>query len=73
MKSLSLLADRTVYVLFLSLTGFIGKSMTRHFNRVWNYFFKGAVGSVLLVSCFPVMATVVSSLSLVLGVTAPVW
>ena len=57
----------------LFTTGFLGKSLTRHFNRLWNYFVKGAMGSTLLVLCFPVMCVVASTLSLVTAVTSPIW
>ncbi|KAK3789575.1 hypothetical protein RRG08_016254 [Elysia crispata] len=54
-------------------TGFLGKSMTRHFNRLWNYVLKGAVGSVITVLVMPVACIVTSSLSLLGAVLAPLW
>ncbi|CAH1793364.1 unnamed protein product [Owenia fusiformis] len=54
-------------------TGFLGKSLTRQFNRVWNYFFKGALGTVGLVLFMPPLCILVSLLSLLAGVTSPIW
>ncbi|XP_041363220.1 uncharacterized protein LOC121378908 [Gigantopelta aegis] len=54
-------------------TGFLGKSLTRHLNRFWNYVLKGAAGSLLLVLVFPLLCLSVSSVSLVLSITSPVW
>ncbi|KAL3877445.1 hypothetical protein ACJMK2_035151 [Sinanodonta woodiana] len=54
-------------------TGFLGKSCTRHFNRVWNYVLKGALGSVLLVTVFPVLCVTFSGISLAAAITTPVW
>ncbi|CAL1542802.1 unnamed protein product [Lymnaea stagnalis] len=53
--------------------GFLGKSMTRHFNRLWNFVVKGAVGSSVIVLVFPVLCLTVSSASLIGAVLAPVW
>ncbi|KAL4240910.1 hypothetical protein ACF0H5_001692 [Mactra antiquata] len=53
--------------------GFLGKSLTRHFNRFWNYVMKGFFGSVLLITVFPVLCLVVSTLSIVSAVAAPLW
>uniref|UniRef100_A0A2C9LAC5 Uncharacterized protein n=1 Tax=Biomphalaria glabrata TaxID=6526 RepID=A0A2C9LAC5_BIOGL len=52
---------------------FLGKSMTRHFNRLWNYVLKGAFGSVIIVSIFPIICITVSALSLTASFLAPVW
>lgn len=54
-------------------SGFVGKGLSRHLNRVWNYLFKGLVGTVLLVLLFPVVSLVVCTLSLAAALVAPVW
>ncbi|GFS15118.1 Gmk_2 protein [Elysia marginata] len=54
-------------------TGFLGKSMTRHFNRLWNYVLKGAVGSVITVLVMPVACVATSTLSLLAAVLSPLW
>ncbi|KAH3866809.1 hypothetical protein DPMN_029932, partial [Dreissena polymorpha] len=53
--------------------GFLGKGVTRHLNRFWNYFVKGVCGSVLLVVSFPALCVVTSTSSLCLAILAPVW
>ncbi|XP_005097291.1 uncharacterized protein LOC101859401 [Aplysia californica] len=53
--------------------GFLGKSLTRHFNRFWNFVVKGALGSTLVVLVFPVLCLGVSTLSLIAAVLSPVW
>ena len=57
---------------YLSI-GFLGKSMTRHFNRLWNYVLKGALGSVITVLVMPVACLVTSSLSVLAAVLSPLW
>ncbi|KAL0279520.1 UNVERIFIED_CONTAM: hypothetical protein PYX00_001058 [Menopon gallinae] len=54
-------------------TGFIGKGMTRHLNRVWNYIVKGLLGTLLWTVLFPVICIVISSFSIFVAVTAIVW
>ncbi|KAJ8317953.1 hypothetical protein KUTeg_003044 [Tegillarca granosa] len=53
--------------------GFLGKSLTRHLNRFWNIILKGAVGSVLLCVCYPVLCVLGSGASILVAVTAPAW
>lgn len=53
--------------------GFIGKGLTRHINRVWNYLFKGFLGTVVIVFLFPVVCLLASSGSILLALTAPIW
>ncbi|XP_056019360.1 uncharacterized protein LOC125672084 isoform X3 [Ostrea edulis] len=53
--------------------GFLGKSLTRHLNRIWNYFCKGAIGTVGLTLTFPVLCVVGSTLSIVAAVLVPAW
>ena len=54
-------------------TGFIGKGVTRHANRLWNYVVKGLLGTLLLTMLFPVTCVVASLGSTAVAVTAPLW
>ncbi|XP_058129825.1 uncharacterized protein LOC131272187 isoform X2 [Anopheles coustani] len=54
-------------------TGFIGKGMTRHLNRLYNYFIKGFLGTLVILVLFPLLCLAVSASSLVLAVSAPLW
>lgn len=54
-------------------TGFIGKGMTRHINRVWNYFVKGFIGTLLILVCFPLLCIFVVTLSVCCAILAPLW
>ncbi|XP_055375175.1 uncharacterized protein LOC129607934 isoform X2 [Condylostylus longicornis] len=54
-------------------TGFIGKGLTRNMNRVWNYFFKGFLGTVLLLFVFPLLCLAATCFSIFLALTAPLW
>ncbi|XP_055949382.1 uncharacterized protein LOC129983778 [Argiope bruennichi] len=54
-------------------TGFIGKGFSRHLNRLWNYFIKGALGTLLIVFFFPLICFSVSFLSLCVAAFAAVW
>ena len=54
-------------------TGFIGKGMTRHLNRVYNYFVKGFLGSLIILILFPVLCISVSCTSIFFAITAPLW
>jgi len=58
------------YLLFL---GFIGKGMTRHLNRVWNYVIKGILGTLAMLIIFPIICLSVSFGSLVIALTGPLW
>ena len=53
--------------------GFLSKDATRWLNCVWNYVFKGAIGSVGLVVFFVAACLLVSTCSLLLGLAAPLW
>ena len=53
--------------------GLLGKTVSRFFNRVWNYLIKGAFGTLALSVVFPPLCLGVSTLSLVLGLSAPLW
>ncbi|KAG7173436.1 hypothetical protein Hamer_G023461, partial [Homarus americanus] len=54
-------------------TGFIGKGVTRHMNRAWNYVMKGIVGTLLLTTVFPLTCLLVSLGSMAIAVAAPLW
>jgi hypothetical protein len=54
-------------------TGFIGKGFTRHLNRIWNYFFKGLFGTIILVIIFPVVCVAAISASIFVALTAAMW
>ncbi|KAK7072695.1 hypothetical protein SK128_010140, partial [Halocaridina rubra] len=54
-------------------TGFIGKGVTRHMNRAWNYIMKGIVGTLLLTTVFPLACLVLSMGSMGVAVVAPLW
>jgi hypothetical protein len=54
-------------------TGFIGKGMTRHLNRIWNYFVKGFLGTLLILFIFPVLCISVSLTSICFAIAAPFW
>lgn len=54
-------------------TGFIGKGLTRHLNRIWNYFFKGLFGTLVLVVVFPACCCAVILASVLVALTAAIW
>ncbi|XP_037776345.1 uncharacterized protein LOC119573262 isoform X2 [Penaeus monodon] len=54
-------------------TGFIGKGVTRHMNRAWNYVMKGIVGTLLLTTVFPLTCLLVSMGSMAIAIAAPFW
>ncbi|XP_015590720.1 uncharacterized protein LOC107265616 isoform X2 [Cephus cinctus] len=54
-------------------TGFIGKGMTRHVNRLWNYGVKGLLGTLVILFIFPIVCVVASFGSLVIALTAIMW
>ncbi|XP_071521204.1 uncharacterized protein [Panulirus ornatus] len=54
-------------------TGFIGKGVTRHMNRAWNYVMKGIVGTLLLTTVFPITCLLVSMGSMAIAIAAPLW
>lgn len=54
-------------------TGFIGKGMTRHLNRIWNYGGKGLLGTLGIVIVLPVVCLAVSILSLLIAALAFIW
>ncbi|XP_066597146.1 uncharacterized protein [Prorops nasuta] len=54
-------------------TGFIGKGMTRHINRLWNYGAKGLLGTLIILFIFPVVCIVASLSSFIIALTAIMW
>ncbi|XP_008202982.1 uncharacterized protein LOC100123730 isoform X2 [Nasonia vitripennis] len=54
-------------------TGFIGKGMTRHINRLWNYGAKGLLGTMVILFLFPVACILISCASLFIALTAFMW
>lgn len=42
-------------------------------NRVWNYFVKGFLGTVVILFAFPLLCLACSLLSIILALTAPFW
>lgn len=54
-------------------TGFIGKGLTRHINRVWNYVIKGTFGTICILLLFPITCLLVAILSLLAAATAFIW
>lgn len=47
--------------------------MTRHLNRVWNYFIKGFLGSLLILFAFPLVCISISLASIFLAIASPIW
>ncbi|EEB13018.1 conserved hypothetical protein [Pediculus humanus corporis] len=54
-------------------TGFIGKGMTRHLNRIWNYIIKGFFGTLAWATLFPIICIVISGVSIVIALSAVLW
>ncbi|XP_039440636.1 uncharacterized protein LOC120421483 isoform X2 [Culex pipiens pallens] len=54
-------------------TGFVGKGMTRHLNRLYNYFIKGFLGSLLILILFPLVCISISVSSIAFAIAAPLW
>jgi hypothetical protein len=53
--------------------GIIGRGLTRQFSRLWNYLFKGALGSLLVLVVQPLFTALNVVLSTVLFFTAFLW
>ncbi|KAI8129847.1 hypothetical protein CVS40_1285 [Lucilia cuprina] len=62
-----------ILVPWCSPVSFIGKGFTRNLNRVWNYFVKGFLGTVVILFAFPLLCLACSLLSILLALTAPLW
>lgn len=56
-----------------SVTGFIGKGMTRHMNRIWNYLIKGFFGTLAWTVLFPIVCVVISTISIIFALCAIIW
>ncbi|KAG7203922.1 hypothetical protein KM043_016942 [Ampulex compressa] len=54
-------------------TGFIGKGMTRHLNRLWNYGAKGLLGTLVILFVFPVVCILATFGSFIIALTAVMW
>lgn len=54
-------------------TGFIGKGLTRHLNRIWNYVFKGFLGTIVILFLYPIVCVATCVGSILLAATAPLW
>jgi hypothetical protein len=54
-------------------TGLLSKSLTRQIHRFVNYFLKGFFGTAFIVTCLPLSMFLISTLSLVLALTAPIY
>lgn len=54
-------------------TGFIGKSWTRHANRIWNYGAKGMLGTFAIVFGMPIVCVTASLVGVLLALTAVLW
>lgn len=59
--------------LFSNGLGFISKGVVRAINQIWNYFFKGFIGTVSILFFFPILCIVVSFGSIIFAITAPLW
>lgn len=57
----------------VTFSGFIGKGMTRHLNRLWNYGAKGLLGTIIILFVFPIACILTSVGSLIIALTAVVW
>lgn len=55
------------------ILGFISKGMTRAINQIWNYFFKGFIGTSFIVFIYPMLCIVATIGSVILALTAPLW
>lgn len=53
--------------------GLIGKSVQRVFNRIWNYVFKGFIGTLGCILIIPVSSIVLSTLSILIALLSPIW
>jgi len=54
-------------------SGFLGKNVTRFFNRLWNYGFIGTLGTLLILLIQPLLTLLNIIVSGILTITAPVW
>lgn len=54
-------------------TGFVGKGLTRHAHRLWNYVGKGLLGTLAIVFVLPVVCVLTSVVCVLLALAAPLW
>lgn len=54
-------------------TGILGKNFTRFFNRIWNYLFKGFLGTTIVATVFPTAVLVNHVITLALVATCVFW
>lgn len=47
--------------------------MTRHINRVYNYFFKGFLGTIAIVFLFPIVCILTSLVCFLMALATPIW
>ncbi len=47
--------------------------MQRLFNRIWNYFAKGVIGTTAICLVYPVSCIIVSIGSFIVGLLSPIW
>jgi hypothetical protein len=59
--------------IMILFSGFIGKGLTRHLNRLWNYIIKGFLGTLLIIFMFPLLCLLASTTSILFALTAPAW
>lgn len=60
-------------IFIVIILGFIGKGMTRHLNRIWNYVIKGILGTLAMLFIFPIICLSASLGSLLVALTGPLW
>ena len=53
--------------------GLIGKTFQRFFNRIWNYIFKGIIGTASVVIVMPILCFTLSMGSIILAILTPIW
>ena len=54
-------------------TGILGKRFSRLINYFWNYLIKGLIGSILIITVFPLLCILNIFLSIILSLTSPAW
>ena len=56
-----------------NVSGFIGKGVSRHLNRCYNYAGLGACGTLFYVLVFPPLCLLVSLSAFAIALLAPLW
>lgn len=54
-------------------TGFLGKTISRVFNRIYNYIINGCLGSLIILFGHPIMTIINTVFSLLAIATSPIW